>query len=645
MEKVKNNIVYIASAFISFLNILLLAFTTKEVRGLPYWFSKYELAISVALVLLSILLKKLNSTLVTVSKVALLNALVLSLANQVMLHPGSSPLSVFPALIGSVVLLLSKKLKIENLELPLIVLIVLSWVLYSSPSGAAATVLMTTLGMLSTGLVLNTIFNPSLRSRITSIFSLLSFGFSVVFTYAVGVNFERVRSFWFTFVFISLVFTIILALMPISKQSSLVKGFALVTVLLIGSTSLTFTTAEADITPKTKPVPVEETLTGNGMTGDKGAGPKDRYINVKFDQCDELNKRDCFITYFDQMAKVYGIDKALADVVGKVKNNQGYTFPKHCHQAVHNLGQAAMQITGQDFSKTILLDPQVCGTGYVHGLFEQSLTNLGYTKLFTSTNTVCSSLGMNNDFYRWTCSHILGHLLMASSMANPATAMEYCLNIERTTNQSDCLAGGWMNFFQDDQILDYVGSVGDVKKLFEVCYGAQTGKVKLFCYQELFPAIYRIVNGDDYAAGKACVDYSEAAATSEDAWTPYALNYLDRCGQGLARAVAVGSDYDYRRVPPRCLSMPAPVQNPCLSASAASIVTNTGSLDAGMKVCQFVTEIRYRNFCMFWVKDSRIILKQGPNSQNLPKDGEVRVPGLAPGVPSDKLVPPAPNVK
>jgi hypothetical protein len=48
---------------------------------------------------------------------------------------------------------------------------------------------------------------------------------------------------------------------------------------------------------------------------------------------------------------------------------------------------------------------------------------------------------------------------------------------------------------------------------------------------------------------------------------------------------------------------------------------------------------------MFWVKDSRIILTQGPNSQNLPQDGEVRVPGIAPGIPNDNLVPAAPDVK
>ena len=627
------------------INLVGLGLATASTKGIVYWLSKYEVGLGFALLVFAQIYKKLTPKAEFNVVVLAISSLSLALTCEIMLNPGLIPYTVLISYASIALLYFKDKLNISTYANVFPFTAILGWVLYVLPNGSAATVAMSVLGFASVGLVLNSLYSKSLRLKATAVLAIASLGITGVFVYSVGVNFEKLRTYWFAFSFLSIFLMLVILLIPIYKMSKVVKSFASVIVLLIGLSSLTFISAEADTTPRVKPVPVEETIAGNGMTGEKGAGPQDRYINVSFEECDTMNKRDCFITYFDQMSKKIGVNATLTDIVDKVKNNEGYTFPKHCHQVVHNLGQSAMQITNQDFTKAIGLDPQVCGTGYVHGLFEQSLANVGFTKTFTETNTVCSSLGMNNDFYRWTCSHILGHLMMADSMANPAAAMEYCMNIERTTNQSDCLAGGWMNFFQDDQILDYVGTVGDVKKLFEVCYGSQTGKVKLFCYQELFPAIYRVANGDDYAAGKACVDYSEAAATKSDSWTPYALNYLDRCGQGLARAVAVGSDYDYRRVPPRCLSMPKEVQNPCLTASAASIVTNTGSLDAGMSVCKFVTELRYRNFCMFWVKDSRIILDQGPNSKNLPQEGEVRVPGLAPGIPNENIAPPAVNVK
>ena len=560
-------------------------------------------------------------------------ALVFDGVNNVSMFPTRSPLPLLASLVLAVVLILSPATTRTLIYRWASYGIVAAWATWIVPVRSVATIGLAAVAIAAPGITAAVLIAKSFPRRLAvlAVAAWAALGLTVLRVWSVGVEFSKMGTEWFGIIRLGLVAAILGALVTLVAQTPRIRKTGAATVLILGVLTTTFTTAEADTTPRQAPIALEEGSVGNGMTGEKGAGPKARYNGISFEDCDRMNKRDCFITYFDQYAQANGVEETLKMIVGMVENNEGATFPKHCHQVVHNLGQMTMESTGQNFTKSVGLDPMVCGTGFVHGMYEQALNALGTTAMFKDTATVCAELGMNNDFYRWTCSHILGHLMMASSMANPTEAMEYCLN-GALVNKTDCLAGGWMNFFQDDQILDYVGSRADVKKVFEVCYGTQTGLVKMVCYQEMFPAIYRVTNGDDYAAGKACLDYSEAAGTDKEPWSIYALNYRDRCAQGLARAVAVSSDYDYRRVPPRCLAMPREIRNGCLAAAAGSVVTNTGSLDAGLAVCKYIDEQRYRNYCMFWVKDARIILTQGPNAENLPKDGEFRLPGLAPGI-------------
>lgn len=405
---------------------------------------------------------------------------------------------------------------------------------------------------------------------------------------------------------------------------------------LIGAmvTSTGVTIANAELPPAAAASQLETTYQSSGMLSDAGAGPKDRYRNQSFEQCDSSDNRDCFITYFDNIALEQGVVPAVKMIVDLVKRDIGATFPGHCHQVVHNLGQMAMDLSGGDFDAVKDIDPQVCGTGFTHGLWELNFNRMGVGTMFSKTGVVCDELGMVNDWYRWTCSHILGHMMMTESMEDPAVAMEYCLKIEHLTHRADCLAGGWMNYFQDDYILDFFRSgKGSAQDLFNICYGAKLGQVKILCYQELFPVIYAITDGDDIAAGKMCVELAEPQAGVGNPWDSDSLNFADRCVQGLARAVAVSSRYDYRVIPQRCNSMPAQVRGSCLASAAASIVLNTGSQTGGLKVCETSKDELYRAYCAFWVKNSQRILSQGPNaSKDLPRDGEVRLPGLGNGI-------------
>ena len=361
-----------------------------------------------------------------------------------------------------------------------------------------------------------------------------------------------------------------------------------------------------------------------GMTAAVGAGPRPEFRGKSFYECDKLNSRDCFITHYDDIALRKGVALAVSDVVEKVKNNKGATFPAHCHQVIHNLGQMAYQLADR-FSDAAALDPQVCGTGYTHGLWEQQFTLLGTKVMFDRTGSLCKELNMVSDWYKWTCHHILGHMMSADMSTDPTLAVEYCTKVEDPQGLTDCLTGGWMNFFQDDVVIARMRASGNLEDLFGICYGAPEA-TKFFCYQELFPVIYSMLDGDDFAAGQACLDYAEPSRGSGFPWTITAQNYADRCIQGLSRGIGASSAQNYLLMRDRCLSMPIAAQDPCLVAAAASYVLNTGGAKTAFQICQAVTDEAYREYCYFWTKHARLLLANGPNSENLPDSDEIRLP-------------------
>lgn len=364
---------------------------------------------------------------------------------------------------------------------------------------------------------------------------------------------------------------------------------------------------------------------GAKMLSEEGAGPREEFRGWTFEQCDRVNVRDCYITVYDDLANREGVRAAVADLLEKVRTNQGATFAQHCHQVAHNLGQMAFQLTS-DFQTVAAIDPQVCGTGYTHGVWELVFSKFPDRVLFTRTGEMCKNLNMVTDWYRWSCNHILGHMVMTKMMTNPTRAMESCSTVP-LVNRSDCLVGGWMNYFQDDYLLEAMGERGTMQDVFNVCYGAPAGRNKMWCYQEMFPTLYRVAGGDDYAVAKGCIDHSEPTVGQGPPYMLQNYNYRERCFWGLARGIAASSQYDYRLVIPRCLSLPVQGRDSCLTAAANSVVLNTGATKAGVEVCTNVVDTDFRAYCYTSAKMANQLLADGPNAQNLPDFGELRLPG------------------
>lgn len=365
---------------------------------------------------------------------------------------------------------------------------------------------------------------------------------------------------------------------------------------------------------------------GNSMTGEEGAGPRPQYRGVAFEACDQYSIRDCLITYFDDIANRKGLQASIDDIVDKVQNNVGRTFPTHCHQVVHNLGQFAYELADGNFELVSSYDPQVCGTGFIHGLYERYFNRYGKL-LYTDTDEICSKMNLVQPWYAWTCNHILGHTLMKDMMSNPNVGSEFCLKMLDSPYFGDCESGAWMNFFSDDAVIAWfrANAMNEPEKVFNICYGAEAN-AKFFCYQEMFPLLTTISNDNLPLMARWCREYSEPARGSGVVYAQTSLNYAERCMQGVARVVAVANGYDYRVSMLRCVELQSDQADTCLSGAGASVVLNTGSVSAGMEMCERVKNVGYREYCFIWVKQVGATLRSGPNSQNMPKFGEIRIP-------------------
>ena len=369
------------------------------------------------------------------------------------------------------------------------------------------------------------------------------------------------------------------------------------------------------------------------MIGDQGAGPREQFKGLRFDDCDKYSIRDCLITYFDEIANQEGIQAAIDNLVKKVQNNVGVTFPTHCHQVVHNLGQLAFELTNGDFALVSSYDPQVCGTGFIHGLYEKYFNKYG-TYIFTNTGDVCDKMNLIQDWYAWTCNHILGHTISTKLMTNPIGASEFCLQLLGRAGFADCESGAWMNFWSDDVVTEWFGKNAPMEpeEAFKICYGA-TRHAKFYCYQEIFPVLAKLSNSDLPTMARWCEEYSEPARAEGPIYLESTLDYSDRCMQGVARAVAVVSSYDYRVVLLQCTQLTDLLAAQCLTAAGASIVLNTGSVTGGIEMCERVKIKGYRDYCYIWIKQVAATLSLGPNSQNMPTFGETRTPSTKINVP------------
>lgn len=340
-----------------------------------------------------------------------------------------------------------------------------------------------------------------------------------------------------------------------------------------------------------------------------GVGYKDELRGKTFKECDEGSTmgRDCFITIYVDLAKEKGVEFALNDVINAINSVRGQHFASHCHQVTHAIGTFA---GATDYKKNpiggLKLEPQVCATGYTHGIFETYWKPYDNEELKAKAATACADLGMVEGFYRWTCNHILGHVLVTRDELNPGPQLRACLKITDEHSANDCLSGGWMQFFSDDPILAmFKEKDATYADIFKYCNDEPLQSQRM-CYQETFPSLSIIKNSNFASEMQDC---KKASDETNFVW----------CVQGVARAIAITGGYTVPYAKAECAKTEeGDVRDYCYTASAASITLNMGSALETGKMCDLVKDKEVKAYCQRWVRDSRGLIASGPNSENMP---------------------------
>lgn len=349
--------------------------------------------------------------------------------------------------------------------------------------------------------------------------------------------------------------------------------------------------------------PKESQMTGrteNILPGSGGA--KKEFKNFTFDECDKLGtaNRDCFITFFVELAEKSSVSKAVDTLVSKLSKREGKTFQPNCHEVTHSLGRMAALTKGLPLGKALALDPMVCSSGFTHGIWEELISQMKPGELEAQADTFCLANGQTSEFGEWACTHILGHNLVLRHFANPEEGAIHCAKLEGGQGKLDCLAGAWMEYWVADTVTRYYKALGSVSKPFELCARADAD-IAAGCYLEIFPTIAAIVGYDYRKVFSACESYAPG-------------EYLRWCALGAGRGASVMSLYERERLESLCKTITSKyMRDMCFLAGLTQITMATGVVEDNLKSCNLIENEDRRDACRKWIYGNRQTLDSGPN--------------------------------
>ncbi|MFF3116302.1 hypothetical protein ACFVSN_44960 [Kitasatospora sp. NPDC057904] len=133
--------------------------------------------------------------------------------------------------------------------------------------------------------------------------------------------------------------------------------------------------------------------------------------------------------------------QALADLA-RITDSQPYVS-RICHPVAHDLGHAALQKYGDDFAKAASFRNDVCGSGYLHGIVEEKLSQSpdpasAVTKLCAPDESA-------------SCIHGIGHGAMFVSRLKLPDAEQLCRKFSQTYQVVACSEGVFMQLFEPDE--------------------------------------------------------------------------------------------------------------------------------------------------------------------------------------------------
>lgn len=116
---------------------------------------------------------------------------------------------------------------------------------------------------------------------------------------------------------------------------------------------------------------------------------------------------------------------------------------RFCHAVAHELGHAALAKYHGDFAKAVSYQNDVCGSGYLHGVVEEKLSQAADPA--TAVTTLCSPQQTDS------CLHGIGHGAMFVSDLDVTRAEHLCDRFPQTGQVVSCSEGLFMQLFEPDE--------------------------------------------------------------------------------------------------------------------------------------------------------------------------------------------------
>ena len=117
---------------------------------------------------------------------------------------------------------------------------------------------------------------------------------------------------------------------------------------------------------------------------------------------------------------------------------------RFCHPVAHEIGHAALDKYKGDFQKAVSYQNDVCGSGYLHGVVEDELSESPDPA--TAVTTLCARGGQTAS-----CIHGIGHGAMFVADLDVKGAEKLCDRFPQTYQVVACSEGVFMQLFEPDE--------------------------------------------------------------------------------------------------------------------------------------------------------------------------------------------------
>ncbi|MCD0481917.1 hypothetical protein LO771_05680 [Streptacidiphilus sp. ASG 303] len=267
--------------------------------------------------------------------------------------------------------------------------------------------------------------------------------------------------------------------------------------------------------------------------------------------------------------------RALADLERATRSHP--VTARYCHPIAHELGHAALVRYRGDFAAAARFRDDVCGSGYLHGIVEETLADSPHPA--TDVTTLCAPEQSAS------CIHGIGHGAMFVTRLDVAGAERLCSRFTAAYAVTACAEGVFMQLFEPDESDPRATANLPARALAaEPLYPCpeQPAAFRGACY---FYAPVYFLQRHDYAHHPE----SYAAGLAWCRGAPVGDGGREACTRGMGSRIMKYNIDRERWAADRCEEAPAGQRGPCVAGMVSYYRVHHHSRQAADRLCALLS--------------------------------------------------------